>query len=107
MNAPLSPSFLSRRQLLQGAAAALVVGFSADASLARNSAPALASPKSVAKDAVDSFLTMHADGQVTIYVGKVDLGTGTKTALAQIAADELDVPFASITMVMGEMATPP
>ncbi|MCE2878491.1 MAG: molybdopterin-dependent oxidoreductase [Comamonadaceae bacterium] len=107
MNAPLSPSFLSRRQLLQGAAAALVVGFSADASLARTSGPALASPKSVAKDAVDSFLAMHADGQVTIYVGKVDLGTGTKTALAQIAADELDVPFASITMVMGDTATTP
>lgn len=106
MNAPIASSLLSRRQLLQGAAAALVVGFSADASLARTAA-ALPAPKSVAKDAVDSFLALHADGQVTIYVGKVDLGTGTKTALAQIAADELDVPFGRITMVMGDTATTP
>ena len=106
MNAP-AHTHLSRRQWLQGAAAALVVGFSADASLAASPAPVLAAPKSVAKDAVDSFVALHADGQVTIYVGKVDLGTGTKTAMAQIAADELDVPFASITMVMGDTATTP
>ena len=44
---------------------------------------------------------------MTIHVGKVDLGTGTRTALAQIAADELDVPFERITMVMGDTGTTP
>ncbi len=105
MNAP--DNFLSRRKLLQAGAAALVVGFSADATLAKTAAPLLSPAKSVAKDVVDSFLVMHADGKVTVYVGKVDLGTGTKTALAQIAAEELDVPFNSITMVMGDTATTP
>ena len=87
---------------------ALVVGFSCSA--ANSAAPAAAGlpgPKSVAKDVVESFLEIGKDGGITVYVGKVDLGTGTKTALAQIAADELDVPFERITMVMGDTATTP
>jgi CO/xanthine dehydrogenase Mo-binding subunit len=42
-----------------------------------------------------------------VYVGKVDLGNGSRTALAQLAADELDLPFDRITMVMGDTATTP
>ena len=42
-----------------------------------------------------------------VHVGKVDLGTGTRTALAQIAADELDLPFDRVEMVMGDTATTP
>ena len=39
--------------------------------------------------------------------GKVELGTGIKTALAQIVAEELDVPFDRVTMVLGDtMLTP-
>ncbi len=105
----LSQDFtLSRRSLLQAAAGALVVGFSAEATLARaTTAPALRPAKVVAKDIVDSFVAIEPSGKCTIFVGKVDLGTGTKTALAQMAADELDVPFASIEMVMGDTATTP
>ncbi len=100
---------LQRRDFLKAGAAALVVGFSADATLAQTvGAPAaLRNPKSVAKDAVDSFLIIEPNGQVTIFVGKVDLGTGTKTAMAQMAADELDVAFNRIEMVMGDTATTP
>ena len=50
---------------------------------------------------------MHRDGRVEVYVGKVDLGTGTRTALSQIAAEELDVPFSRITMHMGDTGTTP
>ncbi len=39
---------------------------------------------------------------MTVFSGKVELGTGVKTALAQIVAEELDVPFERITMVMGD-----
>lgn len=97
----------SRRDLLKAVGAALVVGFSADATLARTAAATLEPAKSVAKDVVDSFLVLHPGNKVTVYVGKVDLGTGTKTALAQIAAEELDVPFERIEMVMGDTATTP
>ena len=43
------------------------------------------------------------DGNVTVYTSKVELGTGTITALAQIVAEELDVPFNKIKM---DRATP-
>ena len=108
--APTSHLF-NRRALLKAGAGALVVGFSVEATLAHagNSAAAamLRPAKGVAKDRVDSFVSIEPNGKVTIYVGKVDLGTGTKTALAQMAADELDVAFEQIDMVMGDTATTP
>ena len=42
---------------------------------------------------LDSWLAIAPDGTVTVFSGKVDLGTGAETALAQIVAEELDVPF--------------
>jgi CO/xanthine dehydrogenase Mo-binding subunit len=42
------------------------------------------------------WITFHADGRVTIRPGKVEIGQGILTALAQIAADELDVSLARI-----------
>jgi nicotinate dehydrogenase subunit B len=44
---------------------------------------------------------------VTIFSGRVELGTGTRTALAQIAADELYVPFENVSMVQGDTARAP
>jgi CO/xanthine dehydrogenase Mo-binding subunit len=41
-------------------------------------------------------------GKVTVYSGKVDLGTGITTALRQIVADELDVPMNRIELVQGD-----
>src|SRR6266850_621237 len=93
----------NRREFLK-AGSALVVSFSFAGSAA---GAALRAPKSVAKDAVDSFLVIGRDGRITVFTGKVDLGTGTRTALAQMAADELDVAFERIEMVMGDTATTP
>ena len=47
---------------------------------------------------LDSWLAIATDGTVTVYSGKVDLGTGVETALAQIVAEELDVPFNKVHM---------
>jgi nicotinate dehydrogenase subunit B len=47
---------------------------------------------------LDSWLAVAPDGTVTVFSGKVDLGTGVETALAQIVAEELDVPFARVNM---------
>jgi nicotinate dehydrogenase subunit B len=63
--------------------------------------------KTVALDDVDAFLAIGADGRVTLYTGKVDLGTGIRTALAQIAAEELDVPFDQLTITQGDTALTP
>ena len=63
--------------------------------------------KTVATDAVDGFLSIHADGTVTLFSGKVDLGTGARAALRQMAAEELDVPVGRITMIEGDTALTP
>ena len=51
---------------------------------------------------LDSWLAITPDGLVTFYTSKVELGTGTITALAQIVAEELDVPFDKIKMDSGD-----
>ena len=93
-----------RRTFLK-ASGILAVGFSMAGLPA--GAQTLMAPRGVAKDAVDSWLTITPDNRVTVYVGKVDLGTGARTALMQMAAEELDVSFARIEMVMGDTATTP
>src|SRR3954454_22890949 len=59
------------------------------------------------ENAIDKWLTIDADGLVTVYSGKVELGTGVRTALAQIVAEALDVPFDRVTLVMGDTGLTP
>jgi CO/xanthine dehydrogenase Mo-binding subunit len=95
----------SRRDLLK-AGGALVVSFS----LAGRFDPVLAQAaagKPLALTEVDAFLAIDAKGNVTVYSGKVDLGTGVRTALAQIAAEELDVPMSRVAVVQGDTALTP
>ena len=47
------------------------------------------------------------DGAVTAYNGHVDLGTGIRTALGQIVAEELDVSFARVVVVLGDTTRVP
>jgi nicotinate dehydrogenase subunit B len=96
---------LSRREILAGSGA-LVVAFSLPAgapSFAQNGVKS----KQLALTEVDSYLSIDVDGIATIYSGKVDLGTGIRTAMAQIAADELDLPIQSVIIVQGDTALTP
>src|SRR3981189_2379991 len=95
-----------RRQPLK-ASGILAIGFSMSGVIGSASAATLLAPKSVAKETGDSSLTIGPDHRITIFCGKVDLGTGARTALAQLAAEELDVAFERIEMVMGDTATTP
>ncbi|MCS4265640.1 molybdopterin cofactor-binding domain-containing protein [Serratia sp. BIGb0163] len=58
-------------------------------------------------DRVDSFIGLTADGRVTAFNGHVDLGTGIRTALAQIVADEICVPFDQVTVILGDTQRTP
>ena len=58
-------------------------------------------------DRLDAWLAIESDGTITAFSGKVELGTGVRTALAQIVAEELDVPFERVHMVMGDTARTP
>src|SRR5216683_7165562 len=56
---------------------------------------------------LSSWLKFSAQGQVTVSPGKVEIGQGIVTALAQIAADELDVDISRVQMVRASTAVSP
>ena len=95
----MKTSSLSRRQFLKGTGA-LIVSFNFLPSLPPAFGQATVGPGIDADPtSLDSWLAIAQDGTVTVFSGKVDLGTGVETALAQIVADELDVPFERIHMI--------
>ena len=57
--------------------------------------------------AFETFIKITSDGSVNAYNGHVDLGTGIRTALGQIVAEELDVSFARVVVVLGDTAQVP
>ncbi len=97
---------LTRRSLLKGAGG-LVVAFSVTRSLGSAAAQTTAAQKSVAEGAVDSYLSIDADGLVTVYSGKIDYGTGVRTGFAQMVAEELSVPLDRVNVIEGDTALTP
>src|SRR6266478_6385957 len=55
----------------------------------------------------ETFIKITADGSVTAFNGHVDLGTGIRTALGQIVAEELNVSFARVIVVLGDTSRVP
>src|SRR5947207_1705919 len=82
---------LSRRELLK-AGGALIVSFNLFPALDLLGAEAQG-PVTPDPTQLDSWIAVAEDGTVTVFTSKVELGTGVKTALAQIDAEELDVPL--------------
>src|SRR5712671_6446742 len=60
-----------------------------------------------AEAAFETFIKITADGSVTAFNGHVDLGTGIRTALGQIVAEELDVSLARVVVVLGDTSRVP
>jgi len=87
---------LSRRSLL-AAGGALVVRFTAPAQ-------AQTAPKSRTPDQLSSWLAVQQNGDVIAFFGKIDVGQGIEVAIGQIVAEELDVAFARVRVVMGDTA---
>src|SRR5213082_4325421 len=61
----------------------------------------------VANPKLSSWLKFSAQGQVTVSPGKVEIGQGIVTALAQIAADELDIDLSRVQMIRASTAASP
>src|SRR5215470_7581610 len=102
---PMLDAQLSRRAFLK-TGGALVVTFTLAPQVGR--AQAARWPlKSVAADEVATYLAIDGNGMVTLYSGKVELGTGAFTALTQIAAEELSVPLDRVTTIQGDTALTP
>ncbi len=63
--------------------------------------------RSGAAGTFETLIRITADGSVTAFNGHVDLGTGIRTALGQIVAEELDVSFARVVVVLGDTSVVP
>ena len=101
---------ISRRSFL-AAGGVLIVGLGLDGA-ERALAQTIANAdrflgKPLAPDAVDSFLAVDADGSVTLFTGKVDIGTGGRIAMRQLVGEELDIPLERIAMIEGDTALTP
>jgi nicotinate dehydrogenase subunit B len=99
------PVILDRRQVLAGSGA-LIVSFSLSGALAQDQSAATPPPPSApgslkTSPYLDAWIRIDADG-ITAFTGKAELGQGFKTAFQQIAAEELDVPFASLKVVTAD-----
>jgi nicotinate dehydrogenase subunit B len=101
----MKSTIITRRQFLQGTSA-LLISFNIFPPAGKVFAQFAKLPSGdIDPTSLDSWLAITPDGLVTFYTSKVELGTGTITALAQIVAEELDVPFANIKMVQGDTST--
>jgi xanthine dehydrogenase YagR molybdenum-binding subunit len=54
-----------------------------------------------------AWVRVGSDGRATVVTAMQDIGTGTKTAMAQIAAEELGVPLEHVTVSLGDSARGP
>ena len=98
-----------RREFLQQSGAVMVSFSLAPGAFAQQPAPKPAPlPGSLnANRMLDSWLRINPDGTVTVFTGKAELGQGILTALAQIAADELDVAYERIEMISADTSRSP
>lgn len=93
---------MARREFLETCGAVLV-GFSASITV-RPALAADAPRPSPAPDQLDSFIALRPDGSFTAFFGKIDPGQGLDVAIAQIVAEELDVPHGAVRVVQGDTA---
>lgn len=100
---------LSRRGLLK-AGGALVISFSIFRAYGQE-APAAQKPKlpgSLDADRIlDSWIRIDADGKITVFTGKAEIGQGIRTALIQVAAEELEVEAAEIELITADTGRTP
>src|SRR5882757_8274800 len=108
----------SRRAVLT-AGGALVVSFTMAPSLSLAQAPPATDATSAApppptlpgslktSPMLDSWLRIAADGSVTVFTGKSELGQGIRTALTQIAAEQLGLAFAAVQLVTSDTLQTP
>jgi CO/xanthine dehydrogenase Mo-binding subunit len=103
-------AYFSRRALLK-AGGALVVSIGAPVTFEFAQADDATTAMSVAvkpaltPDQLSSYVAVNADGTIAAYFGKMDMGHGIAVAIGQMVAEELDAPFSSVKVAMGDTAT--
>src|SRR5881396_1153388 len=102
----MNPSAFTRRDLLR-AGGALVISVmmpGAVQTVLGQPTGAGGGRPSLTPDELDSWIAVLPDGSVTAFFGKMDMGQGVDVAIGQIVADELDVAFDRVNVVMGDTA---
>ena len=100
-------SAFTRRSMLLGSGALVVsigAAVSLDTLLSMQQASAQGAKPPLTPDQLSSYIAVNADGTVSAFFGKMDMGHGLFVAIGQIVAEELDVPFKSVKVYMGDTA---
>ena len=95
----------SRRALLKSGGALVVsIGAPMPLNLARAAEEArlVGAQPPLTPDQLSSYIAVNADGTISVFSGKTDLGQGLEVALAQMVAEELDVPFNAVKVATGD-----
>jgi nicotinate dehydrogenase subunit B len=105
---------VSRRAVLAGTGALIFSFASAPGLLAQQPAPqsvgaAPDTPPSLPGSLkqspfLDSWIRINADGTITVFTGKAELGQGIKTAILQVAAEQLDADLSQLTLITADTA---
>jgi nicotinate dehydrogenase subunit B len=100
-------SFTRRSVLLGGGALVVSVGAAVTLETVLSIGKAFAQGRKppLTPDQLSSYIAVNADGSVSAFFGKMDMGHGLHVAIGQIVAEELDVPFKSVKVIMGDTGT--
>jgi len=97
---------VDRREFVKLFGGGIAIVFTLKAALAQESRPSGESgrpaPTRTLPKEIDAWLHIGEDGSITVFTGKVEVGQDIRTSLAQVVAEELRVPLASISFVMGD-----
>lgn len=96
--APVYRFNMNRRRFFQAMGSGLAIAFTSYKSVAGVLTDEFKAPE----DQVAAWIHVGENGNVTIYTGKAEVGQNIRTSLAQIVAEELNVPMANIEMVLGD-----
>jgi nicotinate dehydrogenase subunit B len=96
------PRSVTRREFLKLAGAGVFVFFFHGRSLGQQEQEGHTVYRRQAPADFNAFLHIGEDGTVTCFTGKIEMGQGIMTSLAQMLAEELDVPLENVQMVMGD-----
>src|ERR1700730_7532971 len=109
-----NPESFSRRAMLK-IGGALVVSIGMPISLdtvlavseanAQGAAAVAATKPPLTPDQLSSYIAVNADGTVSAFFGKMDMGHGIAVAIGQMVAEELDVPFKAVKVYLADTAT--
>jgi CO/xanthine dehydrogenase Mo-binding subunit len=103
-----STTSLSRRSVLLGGGALVVsvgAAMTLDTMVSMQAAYAQGAKPPLTPDQLSSYIAVNADGSVSAFFGKMDMGHGLNIAIAQMVAEELDVPFKAVKVIMADTGT--